>query len=380
MKLESVWREAKTLVWQQRRRLGWALLLMLIGRLAGLVLPASSKFLIDDVLGKGERGLLLPLALAAGAATLVQAATGWGLAQLLGIAAQKQIAEMRKKLHAHVLRLPTSYFDGTKSGELISRVMTDAEGIRNLVGTGLVQLVGGLVTAALALGVLFWLNWRLTAAILGVLVLFAGMLAYAFRRLRPIFRERNKIQAEITGRLAESLGGVRVVKAYTAEKFEEEVFGGGIDRLFGNIRSTMSGIAGRDQRLDGAPRRRRRDHDGGRRTLDPRRLDDARRLHHVHLLQRPAGGAGGRDRGDRHPADRGVRRPRPHPRDLRQDDRGRRGRGAEAGREAPRRGRVRGRLVRVPGRHAGAARRLVPRRRPVRRPRSSAPRAPARAP
>lgn len=244
LKLESVWREAKTLVWQQRRRLGWALLLMLIGRVAGLVLPASSKFLIDDVLGKGDRGLLLPLALAAGAATLVQAATGWGLANLLGIAAQKQIAEMRKRLHAHVLRLPTSYFDGTKSGELISRVMTDAEGIRNLVGTGLVQLVGGLVTATLALGVLFWLNWRLTAAILFVILLFAGMLSYAFRRLRPIFRERNKIQAEITGRLAESLGGVRVVKAYTAEKFEEEVFGGGIDKLFGNVRSTMSAIAG----------------------------------------------------------------------------------------------------------------------------------------
>lgn len=244
LKLESVWREAKTLVWQQRRRLGWSLLLMLVGRLAGLVLPASSKFLIDDVLGKGNRGLLLPLALAAGAATLVQAATSWGLAQMLGIAAQKQIAEMRKKLHAHVMRLPTSYFDGTKTGELISRVMTDAEGIRNLIGTGLVQLIGGLVTAILALGVLFWLNWRLTSAILGVLVLFAGMLAYAFRRLRPIFRERNKIQAEITGRLSESLGGVRVVKAYTAEEFEEKVFGGGIDRLFGNIRSTMSGVAG----------------------------------------------------------------------------------------------------------------------------------------
>lgn len=244
LKLESVWREARMLVWQQRKRLLWALLLMMVGRLAGLVLPASSKFLIDDVLGKGERDLLLPLALAAGVATLVQAATGWGLANLLGIAAQKQIAEMRKRLHAHVLRLPTSYFDGSKSGELISRVMTDAEGIRNLVGTGLVQLVGGMVTAVLALGVLFWLNWRLTAAILGVLLLFAGMLSYAFGRLRPIFRERNKIQAEITGRLAESLGGVRVVKAYTAEVYEEGVFGTGIDRLFGNIRSTMSGIAG----------------------------------------------------------------------------------------------------------------------------------------
>ncbi|MEO8276070.1 MAG: ABC transporter ATP-binding protein [Thermoanaerobaculia bacterium] len=244
LKLESVWREAKLLVWQQRRRLGWALLLMLIGRLAGLVLPASSKYLIDDVLGKGDRALLLPLALASGVATIIQAATGWGLANLLGIAAQRQIAEMRKRLHAHVVRLPTSFFDGTKSGELITRVMTDAEGIRNLVGTGLVQLVGGVVTAILALGVLFWLNWHLTLAILGVLVVFGGMLSYAFRRLRPIFRERSKIQAEITGRLGESLGGVRIVKAYTAEKFEESVFGAGIDRLFENVRSTMSGVAG----------------------------------------------------------------------------------------------------------------------------------------
>jgi subfamily B ATP-binding cassette protein MsbA len=217
---------------------------MLVGRLAGLVLPASSKFLIDDVLGKGNRDLLLPLALAAGVATLVQAGTSWALAQLLGIAAQGQIAEMRKRLHRHVLRLPTSFFDGTKSGELISRVMQDAEGIRNLIGTGLVQLAGGIVTAILALGVLFWINWRLTAAILAVLVVFGSTLAFAFRKLRPIFRERSKINAEVTGRLGESLGGVRVVKAYTAEKFEESVFGRGIDRLFQNIRSTMSGVAG----------------------------------------------------------------------------------------------------------------------------------------
>ena len=236
--------EARALVWTQRKRLLFALALMIIGRLAGLVLPASSKFLIDDVVGRGKHELLLPLALAAGVATLFQAATGWALAQLLGIAAQGQIAEMRKRLHRHVMRLPTSFFDSTKSGELISRVMSDAEGIRNLVGTGLVQLLGGLVTAVLALGVLFWLNWELTAGILVVLLAFGGTLAFAFRRLRPIFRERSKIQAEITGRLGESLGGVRVVKAYTAEKFEEGVFAIGIDRLFQNIRGTMTGIAG----------------------------------------------------------------------------------------------------------------------------------------
>ncbi|MCB9377636.1 MAG: ABC transporter ATP-binding protein [Holophagales bacterium] len=216
---------------------------MLVGRLCGLVLPASSKYLIDDVLAKGDGSLLLPLALAAGAATLVQAVTSFGLTQVLGIAAQWQIAEMRKRLHAHVLRLPTRYFDSVKSGELIARVMNDAEGIRNLVGTGLVQLVGGFLTAGLAFGVLLWLNWKLTIGNLLVLGAFGGGLAFAFRKLRPIFRERNKIQAEVTGRLGESMGGVRVVKAYTAEETEERVFGGGIDRLFANIRGTMTGIS-----------------------------------------------------------------------------------------------------------------------------------------
>ncbi len=236
--------EARALVWSQRRRLSLAFLIMLVGRLCGLVLPASSKYLVDEVLGAGNVALLLPLALAAGAATLVQAATSFGLTQVLGIAAQGQIAEMRKRLHAHVLRLPTRYFDSVKSGELISRVMNDAEGIRNLVGTGLVQLTGGFLTAGLALAVLLWLNWRLTLVNLLVLSAFAAGLALAFRWLRPIFRERGKIQAEVTGRLGESMGGVRVVKAYTAEPEEERVFGGGIDRLFANVRRTMTGVSG----------------------------------------------------------------------------------------------------------------------------------------
>jgi len=235
--------EARALVWRQRRRLALAFLLMLVGRLCGLVLPASSKYLIDEVVGAKNVALLLPLALAAGAATLVQAATSFGLTQVLGIAAQGQIAEMRKRLHAHVLRLPTGYFDAVKSGELISRVMNDAEGIRNLVGTGLVQLAGGFLTAGLAFGVLMWLNWKLTLGNLLVLGAFSGGLAFAFKRLRPIFRERSKIQAEVTGRLGESMGGVRVVKAYTAEATEQRVFGAGIDRLFANVRRTMTGIS-----------------------------------------------------------------------------------------------------------------------------------------
>jgi subfamily B ATP-binding cassette protein MsbA len=242
--LDRAWAEAKALVWEHRRRLGVAFLLMIVGRLAGLVLPASSKFLVDDVLANGRRELLLPLAIGAGLATLVQGATSFVLSQLLGVAAQGEIAKMRKRLHAHVLRLPTSYFDSTKSGELISRVMNDAEGIRNLVGTGLVQLAGGFLTAALALGVLVWLNWKLTLINVVVVGAFGALLAFAFRRLRPVFRERSKIQAEVTGRLGESMGGVRVVKAYTAEPEEERVFSLGADRIFANIKKTMTGISG----------------------------------------------------------------------------------------------------------------------------------------
>jgi ABC-type multidrug transport system fused ATPase/permease subunit len=243
VRLDSAWREARAIVWPHRRRLLLAFLLLVVGRVCGLVLPASSKFLIDDVFGGGRSELLLPLAIAAGLATLVQASSSFGLSQLLGVAAQREIAEMRKRLHAHLLRLPVRYFDSTRSGELITRVMTDAEGIRNLVGTGLVQLAGGLLSAALAFAVLLWLNWKLTLVNLLVVAGFGGLLAFAFRRLRPIFRERSKIQAEVTGRLGESMSGVRVVKAYTAESQEERVFGAGADRIFANIRKTVTGIS-----------------------------------------------------------------------------------------------------------------------------------------
>ena len=219
-----VWREARDLIWARRARLGLGMALMAVSRLAGLVLPATSKVLIDDVVGKSRGDLLWPLALAAGAATLVQAATGFALSQVLGIAAQKSITEMRRAVQQHITRLPIGYFDSTKTGVLISRIMNDAEGIRNLVGNGLVQLVGSIVTASIALGVLFWLNWRLTTATLVLLAAFGGVMAMAFSRLRPIFRERGKISAEVTGRLTETLGGIRIVKAYTAEQRESLVF------------------------------------------------------------------------------------------------------------------------------------------------------------
>jgi len=239
----AAWREARALLWAHRRRLTLGLALMLVSRVAGLVLPASSKYLIDEVVGKGRADLLPLIALAAGVATLVQAATSFVLSQILGVAAQRAITDMRKRVQARVMHLPVRYFDSTQTGVLVSRIMSDAEGIRNLVGTGLVQLVGGLVTAVMGLAVLFWLNWHLTAITILVLAAFGGGMAYAFRTLRPLFRERGKINAEVTGRLTEALGGIRVVKSYTAEKREEIVFTKGAHRLFRNIAKSMTGVS-----------------------------------------------------------------------------------------------------------------------------------------
>jgi ABC-type multidrug transport system fused ATPase/permease subunit len=239
----NAWPEAKALVASHKGRLALGLVIMLINRLAGLVLPASSKYLIDDVIGRRHTELLVPLALAAGAATLVQAITSFGLSQVLGVAAQRAITDMRRRVEAHVARLPVRFFDSTKSGVLISRIMTDAEGIRNLVGNGLVQLAGSLVTALLALAYLFYLSWRLTVANIFALAAFGFAMATAFSRLRPIFRERGKINAEVTGRLNETLGGIRIVKTYTAEKREELVFTRGAHRLFRNVASSITGVS-----------------------------------------------------------------------------------------------------------------------------------------
>src|ERR671913_1711611 len=239
----AAWREFRELLWVHRRRLTIGLTLMLISRLAGIVLPALSKYVIDDVIGKGRHELLVPIALAAGAATIVQAITSFGLSQILGVAAQRAITDMRKRVQAKVMRLPVRYFDSTQTGVLLSRIMSDAEGIRNLVGTGLVQLVGGVLTAIISLGVLLYLNWRMTLVTAIVLAAFGGGMAYAFQRLRPLFRERGKIQAEVTGRLTEALGGIRIVKSYTAEKREEIVFAQGAHRLFRNIAKSMTGVS-----------------------------------------------------------------------------------------------------------------------------------------
>jgi ABC-type multidrug transport system fused ATPase/permease subunit len=239
----TVWRESKEIIWARRYRLAVGLVLLIISRLAGMVLPGTTKVLIDDVIGQGRSELLWPIAGAAGVATIIQAVTSFGLAVLLGVAGQRAITELRLKVQQHIGRLPVSYYEDNKSGELISRIMYDAEGIRNLVGTGFVQLVGGMFTSAVALGVLLWLNWRLTAMTLVLLICFGLVMVLGFSKLRPIFRERGKINAEVTGRLAETLNGARVVKAFTAEKHEERIFAQGAHRLLRNIVRSMIGVS-----------------------------------------------------------------------------------------------------------------------------------------
>jgi subfamily B ATP-binding cassette protein MsbA len=239
----GAWAEARKIVWGARWRLLIGSVLLLISRLAGMVLPASTKYIGDDIFTGKNYGLIKWIALAIGISTLIQGVTSFALSQILGVAAQLAITNMRMRVQRHIERLPISYFDSTQSGQLISRIMNDAEGIRNLVGTGLGQIIGGVVTAGVAIGVLFYVNWQLTLATIIVLLIFGGVLMYAFKVLRPIFRERGEISAEVTGRLGESLGGIRIVKAYTAEKREELSFTRGAHRLFRNIAKTVTGVS-----------------------------------------------------------------------------------------------------------------------------------------
>jgi ABC-type multidrug transport system fused ATPase/permease subunit len=239
----EVWKETRALIRAHRGALILGFCLMLVNRLSGFVLPASSKFLIDEVAGNARGDLLLPLAGAVAVATLVQGGSAFALSQVVSVAAQRAIADMRRRVQRHVLHLPASYFDNTRAGVLISRIMTDAEGIRNLVGTGVVQLTGGLLTSILALAVLFWLNVPLTLVVVLILAVFGGTMAVAFRRLRPLFRERGEINAQVTGRLGEGLGGIRVVKTYVAERREARIFAQGVHRLLRNIASTITGTS-----------------------------------------------------------------------------------------------------------------------------------------
>src|SRR5215471_18135940 len=230
-----VYRDLRDLIWPRRKLFVIGLALVFINRAAGLVLPGSTKFLIDDVVQKRRQELLVPLATAVGVAVLIQAVTSFALTQLLSTSAQRLIAEMRIRVQQHIGRLPIRYYDANKTGALVSRIMSDVEGVRNLLGTGLVEFTGGLVAGGIALVLLLRTSVQLTLIAVGSLSCFAFVLSRAFSTIRPIFRERGKINADVTGRLTESLGGVRVVKGYHAEEREEKTFAANMQQLLDNI-------------------------------------------------------------------------------------------------------------------------------------------------
>jgi ABC-type multidrug transport system fused ATPase/permease subunit len=239
-RLKAVWPEVWKLMRPRRGLLAIGFVLMVCNKLAGFVLPYSSKFLIDNVVARHQTGLLRPIVFAVLLATVVQGVTSFSLTQLLSKAAQRLIAELRQQVQAHVSRLPVTYYDANKTGALVSRIMSDVEGVRNLLGTGLVDFVGGIVAAAIALVLLLRISVPLTLMAVGSLACFAIVLNKAFSTIRPIFRERGKINAEVTGRLTESLGGVRVIKGYHAEEREESVFATGVRRLLDNVMRTLT--------------------------------------------------------------------------------------------------------------------------------------------
>src|SRR5467141_357127 len=234
--LPDVW----ALMKPRRGLLALGFLLMAINRLSGLVLPASTKYLVDNVIGKRQIQLLTPIVLGVLAATVVQGLTSFTLTQVLSKSAQKMIAELRRQVQAHIGRLPVSFYDANKTGALVSRIMSDVEGVRNLIGTGLVEFVGGLMTAVIALVILIRTSVTMTAVAFAILLVFGYGINKAFATIRPIFRARPKINAEVTGRLTESLSGVRVVKGYHAEEREEGVFASGVKRLLDNVLKTLT--------------------------------------------------------------------------------------------------------------------------------------------
>ena len=228
------------LVKPRRRLLFVGFLLILISRVCGLVLPMSTRILVDDVIGKHNEARLIPLILSVLAATAVQGLASFTLTQILSIEGQKVIAELRQKVQQHIGRLSVTYFDANKTGQLVSRIMSDVEGVRNLIGTGLIEFFGGLLTAIISLFLLLRMSPVMTGVAAAVVLLFVLSLRRAFKTIRPIFRERGKINAEVTGRLTESLGGVRVIKGYHAEEREARTFTDGVLRLLDNVRKSLT--------------------------------------------------------------------------------------------------------------------------------------------
>ena len=233
----------KTIIWPRKRLLFVGLILIVISRLASLILPGASKYLIDDVIVNKDFDKLYLIIFVVAGAILIQAATSFLLTKILSVEAQHLIAQLRVKVQQKILSLPVSFFDNSKSGELVSRIMTDVEGVRNIVGTGLVQLVGGTLTAVISLILLIKISPMMTAYVLVPVAIFGFVAMKAFGFIRPIFRERGKINAEVTGRLTETLNGVRVVKGFNAEQQEIKSFETGVEKLFLNIKKSLTSTA-----------------------------------------------------------------------------------------------------------------------------------------
>ncbi len=230
----------REIIWPRRWLLLLGLLLIIINRLSGLALPGASKFLIDDVIANGDLVMMRWLLIAVTVAVAIQAVTSFALTRLLSVEAHHLIAQLRLNLQKHILQLPVAFFDNQKSGALVARIMSDAEGVRNLVGTGFVQLLGGVLTAIVAFVILLKINVTLTFVALGPMVLFGLISLKAFKFIRPIFRERSVINADVTGRLTETLGGIRVIKGFNAEQQESRIFAGGVERLFNNVKKSLT--------------------------------------------------------------------------------------------------------------------------------------------
>jgi ABC-type multidrug transport system fused ATPase/permease subunit len=230
----------KTIIWPRRNILFVGLILIVISRLSGLVLPGATKYLMDDVIVKGDLNMLKILLAAVAGSILIQSVTSFLLTQILSVEAQHLISVLRVKVQKQILRLPTRFFDNTKSGALVSRIMNDVEGVRNLVGTGLVQLVGGILTSVICLVLLIRISPMMTLYVLVPVLIFGFISLKAFAKIRPIFRERGVINAEVTGRLTETLNGVRVIKGFNAEEQEIKTFEAGVEKLFLNIKASLT--------------------------------------------------------------------------------------------------------------------------------------------
>lgn len=239
-KLSKVMPEIWKLVKPRRTLLGLSFLLMVVNRASGLVLPGSIRYLIDNVMTKGQIDLLPKIVAAVVGATILQGLSSYTLTQLLSKEGQRLITDLRMQVQAHIGKLPVAFFDENRTGTLVARIMTDVEGVRNLIGTGVLDFFGGLLTAVFAFVYLMRLSVSMTLLTFGIMILFALILQRAFKTIRPIFRERSKINAEVTGRLTESLGGIRVVKGYHAEDSEAAVFAGGAQRLLANVISSLT--------------------------------------------------------------------------------------------------------------------------------------------